>query len=212
MGKFLEFDRLYDNAVRRKQIFLQEAEVWSRQCAQDPCLHVSVIADSFYLKGERYYDYVDAFGAQQLFHWPDMKVIRINRAAATGNLRPCCAAIIFGDNGSSHWIFGHLMPPRGFPDLSVLEQAKKGLSGDISGLLIGGAPLYGTDQDDIVRRNIKNAVMKQLSDVGLPVDPGRMKTYWNTTQSSYNNVFARIDKEGKPWIHVELVYTLASIC
>jgi hypothetical protein len=185
--------------------FFQDAGMWQRQFGGDPRIHPLVMGHHRDHDGERYDDYVPKFKAVELIHSPSAALFRIDQAAGVTPLGPCSGVILHGDPRSTQWIFGHLTMGHGFPTVSLLQEAKRGLSGDLSAVFFGARSERSIQEDIADRARQVEIIMKQLTYAGLSIPQSRMPMYWNPFHTAYNQVFARMDENNTPWVLVELV-------
>ncbi len=68
--------------------------------------------------------FVSTVAAERVLHtieWPAVVAMPVGASGATREVNCCSLAIVYGEMGSSHWIFGHIESGRAFPDLLPLQ-------------------------------------------------------------------------------------------
>ncbi len=182
---------------------------FERQFAGDHRFHVRVFPEKgSSSQATRYYtSLVAAEQAQShtIDGYPGIEAVPVGESAATREVDCCSAAIVYGEVGSSHWIFGHIESGRGFPDLQPLRDVQGGIVGRANLILIGASPMDTisiSEEDRKARRLQVNRVLQQVNACHISLLRENIRLYWNNELHTYIDIVAGVGKNGLERAHI----------
>lgn len=154
----------------------------------------------------RFYQAQERYDAVRIAGYPTAVQLPVGIYGAMPRVFSCSSVIVWGETGSTHWIFEHLTYGSGDDTRDIFHNAGVNLHGELSMVIFGAqegqwtTPSGRADQVRDLRDRIENA--------GLPLPLQNIKTFWNdvATIDSYHNVIATVLPSGEPRGLVELVH------
>ena len=143
-----------------------------------------------------------------LIGYPEAQLVRMGDIIGTLSIGSCSAVLLVGDQDSSHMVFGHVRAGNGFFDTSVLQQAVRYMSDDVSLFCIGGGEyVFNNASLQLERASQISTIQEQVQRVGFRLPKKRISTFWNGTRRAYNNMLVKTSSSASWVARVELVYS-----
>lgn len=140
--------------------------------------------------------------------YPEAQLVQMGDTIGTLSIATCSGLLLVGDQGSSHMVFGHVRARNGFPEITLLRQAVRYMSDDVSLFCIGGgAYMFHKAIYESYRATQIQTIQEQVQSVGFRLPQERIHTFWNNTHRGHHNVLVKTSANASWVVQVELMYS-----